>query len=204
MSERSSAQIASDKSDRSDSTEFKRKFLSDLGVAVSDRSAAPSDAGRSVRPRPTAVRPGRTGKGEQNQWCPTCPTCPTGKGSNQIAKPPRRRPTLEQIEAFEERAAIREFDGGESRERAEAAAAIEIGMPPRDVPSGDEKPVDQSDCEALLAELREHGPLTPGAAAEQMKWGATRASRAVSSLKRQGRVRLGSLGEAVPVVEGSE
>ncbi|MEM9765595.1 MAG: hypothetical protein AAF968_24355, partial [Pseudomonadota bacterium] len=112
--------------------------------------------------------------------------------------------SAELLDIFEERAANREFDGGESREQAEAAAAIEFGMPPRDVPSGDEKPVDQSDCEALLAELREHGPPTPGAAAEQMEWGATQAWQAMVTLKKQGRVNVDQLGQAAPVEEGSE
>ncbi|MEO1724771.1 MAG: hypothetical protein AAFR84_20535, partial [Pseudomonadota bacterium] len=112
--------------------------------------------------------------------------------------------SAELLDIFEERAAIREFDGGESREQAEAAAAIEIGMPPRDVPSGDEKPVDESDYEALLAALREHGPLTPGAAAQQMEWGATQACQAMATLKKQGRVNVDQLGQAAPVEEGSE
>lgn len=102
------------------------------------------------------------------------------------------------IDAFEERTALREIDGGKDRADAERAAAAEVGQPLEQLLSRPDEPSDASDAEVLLALLRARGPTSYGAAATLLGWGATRAWRAEAELRAAGRVRLGALGEAIP------
>jgi guanyl-specific ribonuclease Sa len=57
----------------------------------------------------------------------------------------------------------------------------------------------EQDAHALLAQLEREGPQTYGAAAVALGIGATRAVAAETALRRAGRIRLGPLGEAVPL-----
>ncbi|MEO0426183.1 MAG: hypothetical protein AAF160_01955 [Pseudomonadota bacterium] len=111
----------------------------------------------------------------------------------------RSLPCEAAIDAFEERAALREIDGGETRVQVEERAAAELGQPATELLNRPGEPSEENDPEVLLAFLRARRPATYGAAATDLGWGATRAWRAMSSLKRQGRVRLDSLREAVPI-----
>jgi hypothetical protein len=58
----------------------------------------------------------------------------------------------------------------------------------------------QEDADALTAALRFHGPMTQGAAALALGWGATRAWQAEAQLRATGTVRLDGWGRAV--IEG--
>jgi len=55
----------------------------------------------------------------------------------------------------------------------------------------------KADLETLLALLREHGPMTYGAAASTLAWGASRAWRAEAELRAKGSVRLDHLGRMI-------
>ena len=52
------------------------------------------------------------------------------------------------------------------------------------------------DAVALADALRLHGPLTDGAAASRLGWGATRAWQAEARLRAAGLVRFDHLGQA--------
>ena len=58
------------------------------------------------------------------------------------------------------------------------------------------------DAGAYLDRLHLHGPVTYGAMASAMGWGATRAWRAEARLRARGLVQMGELGRAVPVRRG--
>lgn len=58
-----------------------------------------------------------------------------------------------------------------------------------------------TDPEALLALLRDHGPMTYGAAASALGWGATQAWQAEAELRSESKVRAGRLGR-IEIMEG--
>ena len=100
---------------------------------------------------------------------------------------------------FEERAAIREFDGGQTRAEAEAAALAEaswaVGVAPEALR---QSWAAHPDAAAYLAMLHRSGPQTCGAAGSILGWGATRAWQAEARLRTAGLVTLGALGKAQP------
>jgi hypothetical protein len=55
----------------------------------------------------------------------------------------------------------------------------------------------ENDADALTAALRLHGPMTQGAAALALGWGATRAWQAEARLRAAGAVRMDAWGRAV-------
>ena len=87
-------------------------------------------------------------------------------------------------DAFEERAAIREHDGGETREEAERAAAGEHGFADPAEFYNTQKGA-MADPARLAMTLKEQGPMTQGAAASALGWGATRAWQAEDALWRR-------------------
>jgi hypothetical protein len=60
-----------------------------------------------------------------------------------------------------------------------------------------------TDPDALLALLRDRGPMTYGAAASALGWGATRTWQAEAALRAEGKVRAGRLGRA-EIMEGAQ
>lgn len=58
---------------------------------------------------------------------------------------------------------------------------------------------DDADDAAMLAHITAHGPVTYGAAAGALGWGASRAWRSAERLRRAGRVKLRPLGKMEPV-----
>jgi len=103
------------------------------------------------------------------------------------------------LDLYEERAAIREFDGGQARADAEAAAlakaARAAGMTPEALRG---LWAAHPDARAYLAHLTRHGPQTYGAMASLMGWGATRAWLAEARLRAAGLIAMGPQGVAVP------
>ena len=98
-------------------------------------------------------------------------------------------------DAFEERAAIREHDGGETREEAERAAVAEHGFadPAEFLHT---KKGAMADPARLAATLKERGPMTQGAAASALGWGATRAWQAEAALWRRRFIAYDRIGRA--------
>ena len=100
---------------------------------------------------------------------------------------------------YEERAAIREFDGGQTRPEAEVAALAEVarvaGMSPEALRR---LWAAHPDARAYLAHLTLHGPATVGAAGSALGWGATRAWLAEARLRAAGQIMMGPQGVAVP------
>lgn len=125
MIDRHPAETVSDRPDRSDRLDIVALFLSDALPPVSDRSdhkASPRTA-RALS-GPTDLKPCRTEKSKHIQYGPTGPTGPT-----QIAEGARLlMPSAAILDAFEERAAIMEADGGLARADAERAAAEALGF----------------------------------------------------------------------------
>jgi len=105
----------------------------------------------------------------------------------------------EALDADEERAAIREFDGAQTRAEAEAAALAEVaraaGMTPEALRG---LWAAHPDARAYLVHLTRHGPQTYGAMASLMGWGATRAWLAEARLRAAGLIAMGPQGVAVP------
>ena len=149
------AEIMSDMSDVSDAVEEERRFRSDAPPEASDMSDGEAVPTARDPTRPTAVHECRTEKAKGNQRGPTCPTRPTRDGADWAAlvvlfsKPAGEEsgrggaletseaadepnaalafPTVaDRLDAYEERAAIAEFDGGLTRKEAERLAAWEI------------------------------------------------------------------------------
>jgi hypothetical protein len=107
------------------------------------------------------------------------------------------------LDAFDERAAIREHDGGQARAEAEAAALAEVAAAAGLTPEGLRALwAAHPDARAYLAKLTRDGPLTYGAAASLLGWGATRAWQAEARLRAAGLVTMGRHGVAVPIGRG--
>jgi hypothetical protein len=101
------------------------------------------------------------------------------------------------LERNEERAAIREYDGGRVRGEAEAAALVEASRAAGVAPEALRQSWAQHpDAVAYLALLHREGPQTFGSMASALGWGATRAWQAEARLRAAGLVRLGVLGRA--------
>jgi len=90
--------------------------------------------------------------------------------------------------AYEERAAILEYDAGLCRSDAERQAAVETGY----------QPEPKSDAEAYLDALREIGPCGYGPVAVFLGWGAGRASAAEIELRQAGRIVYDRTGRGKP------
>ncbi|MGY6409898.1 MAG: DUF4326 domain-containing protein [Alkalilacustris sp.] len=192
----------SDRSDRSDPFGILDLFRSDPPPQASDRSdrdASPAPAGPTG---PTAEIPGRTEIEAQNQRGPTGPTGPTATEGGAAAAPPPAptlAPGLEALDAFEERAAIREADGGQAREEAEAGALAEVAQAAGMAPEALQRLwAAHPDARTYLAHLTQHGPATVGAVGSALGWGATRAWQAEARLRAAGLVVMGPGGRAVP------
>ena len=102
------------------------------------------------------------------------------------------------LNRYEERAAIREYDGAQARAEAEAATietARAAGMAPDALQA---LWAAHPDAEAYLAMLHRSGPQTCGAAASILGWGATRAWQTEARLRAAGLVRYGEFGTAQP------
>lgn len=117
----------------------------------------------------------------------------------------RPAPGLEALDAFEERAAIREFDGGQTRAEAEARALAEVaqaaGIAPGDLRR---RWAAHPDARDYLRHLLDHGPATAGAVAVALGWGPRRAWQAEARLRAAGLVRMDNLGRAMPVTGGKQ
>lgn len=183
----------SDRSDRVDRLGILALFWSDRINPRSDRSdlaALPAPSGPTG---PTGAFERRTEKTTSNQHGPTGPTGPTENrdGAAEALA----------LDSFEERAAIREHDGGQARAEAEAEAAAlaEVatvaGMAPEALQA---LWAAHPDARAYLAMLTCDGPLTYGAAASLLGWGATRAWQAEARLRAARLVTMGRHGAAVP------
>jgi hypothetical protein len=104
-------------------------------------------------------------------------------------------PGTADTDAFEERAAIREHNGGETREEAERAAAAEQGFAdPAEFLYAEKG--EMADPARLAALLAEHGPMTQGAAGAALGWGATRAWQAEAALHARGLIDFDRIGRA--------
>lgn len=91
--------------------------------------------------------------------------------------------------------------------RTGAASAPSLPTAPAEDTSGPDtiaaRPkAEPSDADTLLAHLRAHGPMSYGAAASSLGWGATRAWQAGDALRRSGRVRPDLFGR-MAIVERS-
>jgi hypothetical protein len=119
--------------------------------------------------------------------------------------------------AFEERAAILEYDAGLSREEAEQQATAEVYGSERVVVSISETGVGKtgetfsirpmeavefdpvsrpSDPETYAEALRVHGPMSYGMAVRVLGWGGTRAGQAEMVLRAAGRIAFSGHGRA--------
>lgn len=104
------------------------------------------------------------------------------------------------LDRFEERAAIREHDGGQPRAEAEAAALAEVAQAAGMAPAALKRLwADHPDARAYLARLVQGGPATTGEAGTALGWGATRAWQAEARLRAAGLLRMGPLGRAHPI-----
>jgi len=98
----------------------------------------------------------------------------------------------------EERAAIREFDGAQPREAAEAAALAEAAQAAGTTPEALRRNwATHPDAIELFTFLTAHGPHSYGAAAPALGWGATRAWAAEARLRAAGVIVHDGLGQAV-------
>jgi len=121
------------------------------------------------------------------------------EGELSEAAPPAETCEADALDRYEERAAIREHDGGQTRAEAEAAALGEAARVSGTTPGALKRAwADHPDARAYLAFLRSTDPNNIGAAASALGWGATRAWQAEARLRAAGLVRLGPLGEAEP------
>ena len=95
------------------------------------------------------------------------------------------------IDAFEERAAIREYCGGQPRAMAEAAALAEVAQAIGRTPEALRRLwADHPDVRAYLAHLTRHGPAFCGTAATALGWDATRTWQAEARLRAVGLVEI--------------
>ncbi len=101
------------------------------------------------------------------------------------------------LDAYEERVAIRVFDGGQPRAEAEAAALIEAangaGL---DANTLRRVWAEHPDAIAYLSHLSATGPKTCGDAAAALKWNSMRAWQAEARLRAAGLVKLDGEGRA--------
>jgi hypothetical protein len=96
-------------------------------------------------------------------------------------------------DAFEERAAIAEHDGGLSRAEAERLAAGAVPVMSANVSIAAPDIPDPARLAALLAE---QGPMTQGAAGAALGWGGTRAWQAEAALQARGLIDFDRIGRA--------
>lgn len=182
-------QIRSDRSDRSDPFGILHLFRSEALVVRSDRSDRTAAPRRSGPTGPIGVNPTLPEISEQYQSGPSGPSGPT----DEMAR------VGEALDSVEERASIREFEGGQTRVDAGAAALAEVaraaGMSPEALLG---LWAAHPDARAYLAQLTRNGPQTYGAMASRMGWGATRAWLAEARLRAAGLITMGPQGVAVP------
>lgn len=99
--------------------------------------------------------------------------------------------SVDALDAFEERAAIREYDGGQTRAMAEAVALAEAAQACGRTPEALRRLwADHPDACAYLAHLTRHGPVLCSVAAKALGWDAMRAWQAEARLRAVGLVEI--------------
>ena len=155
-----------------------------------DPKAVLARPGIRPRPRPTPPTPPTVAPREAE----TVGTIGT-VGRPRVASGATGTKPLADFDAFEERAAIREHDGGETREEAERAAAAERGFAdPAEFCHAQKGAM--ADPARLAGLLAEHGPMTQGAAGAALGWGGTRAWQAEDALLRRRLIAYDRIGRA--------
>ncbi len=109
---------------------------------------------------------------------------------------------------FDPYAALKQLGGGDMPPPDPAPAVAQVARVARPHPrkigqsAADETPAPRStiaqDTEAYLEALTLHGPMTYGAAAKALGWGATRAWQAEAALVAEGRASMTCEGRAKP------
>jgi hypothetical protein len=137
-------------------------------------------------------------KTTQKQLGPTGPTGPTEIHQKFVAGAPRDADALGLLDQYEERAAIREYDGGQLRAEAEAAALAEVASG-----VGFENNMlrklwaEHPDAQAYLAYLSATGPTAHVDIANTLQWDRIRAWQAEARLRACGLVTLDRSGRAL-------
>lgn len=184
-------------SDRSDPFGILHLFQPDILAHLSDQSdsnASPAPVGPTG---PTAQGNGRNGKHKQNQLGPTGPTAIERDNKDLCLS---TCDELEILSSYEERAAIREFDGGQVRAVAEAAALSEVARAAGISPGSLQRRwANHADARDYLGHLTQNGPATAPTVGAAMAWSLTRASQAEARLRAAGLVRSDTLGCVHPL-----
>lgn len=103
----------------------------------------------------------------------------------------------EALDAFEERAAIREYCGGQCRPEAEKAALEEVAQAAKIRPEDlKQRWAAHPDARVYLVHLIAHGPTTLESVAIALGWTSTRAWQAEARLRAAGLVRRDRQGRA--------
>jgi hypothetical protein len=190
----------SDQSDQSDPFGILALFRSDMPQHLSDRSDHPVTlvlAGPTGPTGPTTKNHCRTEKDKQNQCGPTGPTGPTTILPYSATATLSDADALDFLDRYEERAAIREYDGGQPRSEAEAAALAEAAKGAGLTTDVLRKLwAEHPDAKAYLAYLSSLGPTACGEVACALRWDSTRAWQAEARLRASGLVTLDSEGRA--------
>lgn len=175
-----------------------------FGILALFRSdVAPSMSGQSDQPA-VAVPAGPTGPTDSDRrWTEKTtqkqcgPTGPTKIDQQFVAGAPADSHTLHLLDHYEERAAIREYDGGQLRAEAEAGALAEaaslVGLTSNMLRK---LWAAHPDAQAYLAYLSATGPTAYVDAASTLHWDPTRAWQAEARLRASGLLTLDSRGRA--------
>ena len=188
------ANIPKSRSDQSDPFGILALFRSDMALKESDRSDQLATSDQAGPTGPNADSLCRTGKDKQKQCGPTGPTLV--RPNLAVATLPDAD-ALNLIDRYEERAAIREDDGGHPRAGAEAAALAdtskEAGLKGNMLRN---LWAEHPDAKAYLAHLSALRPTACGEVACALQWDLTRAWQAEARLRASGLVTLDSEGLA--------
>lgn len=194
MSERRPVPNMSDRSVQSDLMEIVSLFRSDPPTLVqdqSDRSAPFQQAGPTGPRRPPASR---TESRPQNQTGPAGPTGPIRvreESGARLSTPAAPQTEDDHFDVFEERAAIRQYEGGASRAESEAAAIEDVAGRARLRPERlRAKWAEHPDALCYRAMLAERGPIGIEAAAVALGWPLSRAWKAEARLRAAGLVQF--------------
>lgn len=184
----------SDQSGQSDPFGVLALFRSYVVPFMSDQSDQPAIP---VFSGPTDVNPSRAKKRKQKQSGPTGPTGPTQIHQQSAAVALADSDALDFLDRYEERAAIREFDGRQPRAEAETEALVEVAKAAGLTTDMLRKFwAEHPDSKAYIAQLSVLEPIACGELARTLEWDSTRAWQAEARLRAAGLVKLDGLGRA--------
>lgn len=184
-------QSRSDRSDWSDPFGILALFQSDMAPQTSDQSDLPATSVPAGPTGPTAGNLCPAGKDKQKQYSPTGPSGPTVIRTPSAAATFTVAGALDLLDRYEERAAIREHDGGQPRVEAEADALVEAAKGAGLTANMLRKLwAEHPDAKAFLAYLAATGPTACSDVAHALQWDRRRAWQAEARLRASGLVTL--------------